>query len=54
LIFSKNKSIVGIDIGTSNIKIAQVSHGDKMVLDTYGIVNIAFQLGGKNDQLAIE
>ncbi len=45
---------MGIDIGTSNIKIAQVSHGDKMILDTYGIVNIAFQLGGKNDQLAIE
>ncbi len=53
-LFSNKKSILGIDIGTSNIKIAQISHGNKAVLDTYGIVNIAYQLGGKNDDLVIE
>jgi len=47
---------LGVDIGTSNIKIAQVTHGEKPVLDTYGIVNIAYQLGasGQNDQMAVE
>jgi len=54
MFFSKNKSILGVDIGTANIKIAQVSHKEKAILDTYGIVNISYQLGGKNDQLAIE
>ena len=54
MFFSKKKSILGVDIGTANIKIAQVSQGDKTTLDTYGIVNIAYQLGGKNDTLAIE
>lgn len=54
MFFSKKKSILGVDIGTSNIKIAQVLHGDKIILETYGIVNINFQLGGGNDQMAIE
>lgn len=45
---------MGIDIGTSNIKIAQISHGGTAVLDTYGMVNTAYQIGSKNDQLAIE
>ena len=54
MFFSKNKSVLGVDIGTANIKIAQVSHGEKPILDTYGIVNITYQLGGKNDAVAIE
>ena len=56
MFFSKKNSILGVDIGTSNIKIAQVTHGEKPVLDTYGIVNIAYQLGasGQNDQMAVE
>ena len=49
----KKNSILGIDIGTSNIKIAQITHGREAVLDTYGIVNTAYQLGGKNDDVAI-
>jgi type IV pilus assembly protein PilM len=53
-VLSKKKSILGVDIGTANIKIAQVSHGDKAILETYGIVNTAYQLSGKNDELAIE
>src|SRR3989338_459789 len=53
-LFSKKGSILGIDIGTANIKIAQVSHGQHPVLDTYGMVNVAYQLGGKNDEAVIE
>ena len=53
-LFAKNKSILGVDIGTSNIKIAQISHGEKVVLDTYGMVNTSYQLGGKNDDIAVE
>lgn len=51
--FHKKNSILGVDIGTSNIKIAQITHSDKSILDTYGIVNIAYQLGSKNDEAAI-
>ncbi len=51
--FKKQNSIVGVDIGTSNIKIVQITHGQNIVLDTYGIVNTAYQLGGKNDDVAI-
>jgi type IV pilus assembly protein PilM len=54
MFFSKKKSILGVDIGTSNIKIAQITHDTKPILDTYGIVNTSFQLGGKNDAVAIE
>jgi type IV pilus assembly protein PilM len=49
MFFSKKLSILGVDIGTSNIKIAQITHGDKAILDTYGIVNIHNQLANKND-----
>jgi type IV pilus assembly protein PilM len=41
MFFSKQKSFVGVDIGTSYIKLVQVSkQGSKPVLDTYGIVNL--------------
>src|SRR5438045_2646393 len=53
-LFAKKDSILGVDIGTSNIKIAQITHGRQAVLDTYGIVNTAYQLGGKNDEMAIQ
>lgn len=52
-LFAKKQSILGVDIGTSNIKIAQVSHEGKAILETYGIVNTAYQLVGKNSDLAI-
>lgn len=52
-LFSKKNAILGVDIGTSNIKIAQITHGEKAVLDTYGIVNSPYQLGGKNDSVAL-
>lgn len=49
-LFSKQKSILGVDIGTANIKIAQVNFTDKPILETYGIVNSTYQLGGKPDE----
>lgn len=52
-LFANKDSILGIDIGTANIKIAQISHKKGLILDTYGIVNVAFQLGGKNEEAAI-
>ncbi|MCL5666274.1 MAG: type IV pilus assembly protein PilM [Patescibacteria group bacterium] len=52
-LFSKKKKILGVDIGTSNIKIAQISHEGKPVLDTYGMVNTSYQLLSKNDETAI-
>jgi type IV pilus assembly protein PilM len=53
-LFSNKSAILGVDIGTANIKIAQVSHKGNAVLDTYGIVNIAYQLGGKADDMAVQ
>lgn len=53
-LFASNKSILGVDIGTSSIKIAQITHGKNPVLDTYGIVNIDYQLGAKDDDAAVQ
>jgi type IV pilus assembly protein PilM len=53
-LFAKKNTVLGVDIGTANIKIVQVSHGQNIILDTYGIVNMAYQLGGKDDEVAIE
>lgn len=51
-IFSKH-SVLGVDIGTSNIKIAQISHEKGLFLDTYGIVNLSYQIGTKEDDEAV-
>ena len=51
--FAKKKSILGVDIGTANIKIAQIDHTGNPRLETYGIVNTPYQLGGKNDEMAL-
>jgi type IV pilus assembly protein PilM len=52
MFFSKQKSIVGVDIGTSYIKLAQITHdqsgGTGKVLDTYGIVNTSGKAGSSN------
>ncbi len=53
MFFSKTKSILGIDIGTSNIKVAQISHSGQPLLETYGIVNVPYQIGTKNDERVI-
>ena len=45
MFFSSKKSILGIDIGTTNIKIAQITSKDNVhTLETYGLVNAAFDI----------
>ena len=53
MFFSKGKSILGVDIGTANIKVVEITHGSTPLLSTYGIVNSAYQFGGKNDDMAV-
>lgn len=53
-LFTNKSSVLGIDIGTANIKVAQISHKGQPFLETYGMVNITHQLGGKADDLAIQ
>jgi type IV pilus assembly protein PilM len=54
MLFSKPKGHLGVDIGTSNIKIVQLRpHDDKFVLETYGLVNVAYQLSNKDSGKAI-
>lgn len=49
-----DKSILGIDIGTADIKIAQITHrSDKKVLDTYGIVNLSYQITARDSDAVI-
>ncbi len=55
MFFSKNKSLLGVDIGTSDIKIAQVSqNSDGSILETYGIVNLAYQMSDETTPDVIE
>lgn len=50
---SKKRTILGVDIGTSYIKVAQVTHGEHKVLDTYGIVNLSEQIENANSEAVI-
>lgn len=54
--FSKKQAILGVDIGTANVKIAQISKDEaqgRYVLDTYGMVNMTPQLGTKSSESSI-
>lgn len=54
MFFSKKQVVtLGVDIGTSDIKIAQVTHGEQMNLDTYGIVNLSKHIGSLSGTQAI-
>src|SRR5258708_827851 len=49
MLFSKPKSQLGVDIGSSNIKIAQLrSKDNQFVLETYGMVNVSYQIANKD------
>ena len=53
--FGKSKSQLGVDIGTSNIKIVQLRpENDRFVLETYGLVNVAYQISNKDSTQAIQ
>ncbi len=54
MLFKKQKSQLGIDIGTSNIKLVELKPTDKnLVLQTYGIANVSFNLTGKDSAPSI-
>ncbi len=54
MFFSSDPSILGIDIGTADIKIAQITHGKQKVLDTYGIVNLSYQITTHDSDTVIQ
>ena len=55
MLFGTTKSHLGVDIGTSHIKIVQLKpKDDKFILETYGIVNAAFQIANKDSSTAID
>lgn len=54
MIFRKSKSHLGVDIGSSNIKVVQLGVSDnKFVLETYGLVNVSYQIASKDSLAAI-
>ncbi len=54
MLFSKPKSRLGVDIGTSNIKLVQLRpKNNKFTLETYGIVNVAYQIANKESANSI-
>lgn len=55
MFFSKSSSVLGVDIGTSDIKVAQIAQGDSgFELETYGIVNLSYQLNDSSSPDIIE
>ena len=55
MLFSKTKSQLGLDIGSSNIKIVQLRpDNDRFVLETYGIVNVSYQIANKESSAVIK
>jgi type IV pilus assembly protein PilM len=55
MLFGKPKSQLGIDIGSSNIKIAQLRpKDDQFVLETYGLVNTSYQIANKESSTSVK
>jgi type IV pilus assembly protein PilM len=49
MLFAKPKSQLGVDIGSSNIKIVQLRPKDNtFILETYGLVNFSYQIASKD------
>lgn len=54
MLFGKTKSRLGVDIGTSHIKIVQLRPKEnKHILETYGLVNASYQIANKDNATAI-
>lgn len=54
MFFTAKKSIIGVDIGTTNIKIVQLTNDEdsgQHYLDTYGLVNVAFEIDEQKDSI---
>ena len=55
MLFGKPKSQLGLDIGSSNIKVVQLRPKDnEFVLETYGLVNISFQIVNKESTASVK
>ncbi len=55
MFFSSKKSVLGVDIGTTNIKIAQITtKGNQHFLDTYGLVNVSFEIDEKKEDVILQ
>jgi len=55
MLFSKPKSQLGVDIGSSNIKVVQLRpKDDQFVLETYGIVNVSYEVGNKDSASSVK
>lgn len=54
MLFGKPKSQLGVDIGSSNIKIVQLRPKDnQFILETYGLVNFSYQIATKDSSNAV-
>lgn len=52
MFFSNKKSVLGVDIGTTNIKIVQITSKDNShTLDTYGLVNVSFEIDENKEEV---
>lgn len=52
MLFDSKKTILGLDIGTTNIKLAQITTKDNLhMLDTYGLVNVSFEINDKEENI---
>ena len=50
MLFGKPKSQLGVDIGSSNIKVVQLRvNNDQFVLETYGLVNFSYEVANKKE-----
>lgn len=54
-LFGSSNSVLGVDVGTADLKIVQVSHTPEgPTLDTYGFVNLSGQLEGQSPEKTLE
>jgi type IV pilus assembly protein PilM len=53
MFFSNKNSVLGVDIGTTNIKIVQLTEekDGTHVLDTYGLVNVSFEIDEAKEEV---
>lgn len=55
MLFGKPKSQLGVDIGSSNVKVVQLKpQSNQFVLETYGFVNVSYQIANKDSGSSIK
>jgi type IV pilus assembly protein PilM len=53
MLFGSKNSKLGVDIGSSSIKIVQITKGSKLELDTYGIVDIPEPISSQTTEATV-